>query len=104
MSSIQKGESQVLLVRFYTYNLLLAKRLLLAMYLKQVIITLKFKRLLLFLFAEFMLQDKSGFVRKRLVRKILRFRNFKRASDPLNYFREQLMLFAPWRNEKNRSC
>lgn len=27
-------------------------------------------------------------------------RNYKVKSDPQNYFREQILLFLPWRNEK----
>jgi predicted AAA+ superfamily ATPase len=37
---------------------------------------------------------------KRTVRKILRFVHFGRHEDPLNYWREQVMLFLPWRDEK----
>lgn len=33
-------------------------------------------------------------------RKILRFRHFDRVRDPEDYWRCQLMLFAPWRNEE----
>ncbi|CAA9997342.1 unnamed protein product, partial [Nesidiocoris tenuis] len=32
--------------------------------------------------------------------KILRFRNFKEEQDPANYYREQVLLFLPWRNEQ----
>jgi len=35
----------------------------------------------------------------RLTQKILRFRNYSRCRDEVNYWREQLMLFTPWRNE-----
>jgi hypothetical protein len=47
-----------------------------------------------------MLLDKSGYVTKRKVRKIIRFRHYSQAQDLENYWREQLMLFVPWRNEE----
>ncbi|CAB0002561.1 unnamed protein product, partial [Nesidiocoris tenuis] len=31
--------------------------------------------------------------------KILRFRNYKLEQDPVNFYREQVLLFVPWRNE-----
>jgi hypothetical protein len=45
------------------------------------------------------LQDGSGYLHKRLTRKIIRFRHYGRREDPSNYYREQLMLFLPWRDE-----
>lgn len=43
---------------------------------------------------------KDGSVLKRQkTQKILRYVRFNREQDPENYFREQLMLFFPWRNE-----
>jgi hypothetical protein len=46
------------------------------------------------------LQDGSGYLHKRLTRKIIRFRHYGRREDPSNYYREQLMLFLPWRDEE----
>jgi hypothetical protein len=46
------------------------------------------------------LKDKSGFIRKRRVQRIVRFRKYGEKQDPENYFREQLMLYVPWRNEE----
>jgi hypothetical protein len=51
--------------------------------------------------AEFRLLDNSGYVRKRSVRKIIRFRHYGKMEDPRNYHREQMMLFVPWRNEQS---
>jgi hypothetical protein len=48
---------------------------------------------------KFDLLDSSGYVKKRKVRKIVRFRHFGKQEDPENYWREQLMLFSPWRDE-----
>lgn len=45
------------------------------------------------------LDDDSGYVTKRKIRKILRFRHYQK-SDERNYWREQIMLFLPWRNEE----
>jgi hypothetical protein len=45
------------------------------------------------------LLDSSGFMRKRNIRKIIRFRHYGKMEDPHNYYREKLMLFVPWRNE-----
>ena len=36
---------------------------------------------------------------KRSTAKVIRSVRFRKANDPENYFREQLMLYAPWRNE-----
>jgi hypothetical protein len=47
------------------------------------------------------LLDKSGYVTKRKVRKIIRFRHYSMAQDSENYWREQIMLFFPWRDEEN---
>lgn len=48
------------------------------------------------------LLDHSGTVRKRGNdnRKIIRFRHYGKHMDPENYYREQLMLFRPWRDEE----
>lgn len=48
----------------------------------------------------FKLLDGSGYVRKRKHSKIIRFRSYGIKSDPTNFWREQLMLFVPWRNEQ----
>lgn len=46
----------------------------------------------------FPLLDNSGFMRKRTIRKVIRFRNYSRKVDPANFWREQL--FVPWRDEE----
>lgn len=46
------------------------------------------------------LKDKSGYVRERQPR-IIRFRNYRIASDESNYYRENVMLFIPWTNEQH---
>lgn len=46
------------------------------------------------------LLDGSGFVRKRKHPKVVRFRSYGLRSDPINFWREQLMLFLPWRDEE----
>ena len=38
--------------------------------------------------------------KKRKVPRIIRYVKYKKKKDPENYFREQLMLFVPWRNEQ----
>ena len=38
--------------------------------------------------------------KKRKVPRIIRYVKYNRKRDPENYFREQLMLFVPWRNEQ----
>lgn len=44
---------------------------------------------------------KNGTIlRKRRRQKILRYVRYNRDQDPENYYREQLMLFYPWRNEE----
>ncbi|MFN7491091.1 MAG: DUF6570 domain-containing protein [Chryseotalea sp.] len=42
----------------------------------------------------------QGYVTRREQFKILRFRRFNREKQPQEYYREQLMLFLPWRNEQ----
>ena len=42
----------------------------------------------------------NGYVHKRSVRKILRFRNYSKSKDEKMSCREKLMLFVPWRNEE----
>lgn len=43
---------------------------------------------------------KCGVLKLRKVPKVLRFCRFNIKKDPMNYFREKLMLFKPWRNEE----
>ena len=38
--------------------------------------------------------------KKRKVPRVIRYVRYNRKRDPENYFREQLMLFVPWRNEQ----
>ena len=38
--------------------------------------------------------------KKRKVPRIIRYVKYNKTKDPENYFREQLMLFLPWRNEQ----
>ena len=47
------------------------------------------------------LSDKLGFVRRRNRAKIVRFRKYSEGEDASNYFRELVMLYKPWRNEKS---
>lgn len=47
----------------------------------------------------FQLLDESGTVQKRTISKIIRFRHYGKEQDHKNYYREQLMLFLPWRDE-----
>ena len=44
------------------------------------------------------LQNGTKFI-KHSVPRIIRYVNYNRDKDPENYFREQLMLFYPWKNE-----
>jgi hypothetical protein len=46
------------------------------------------------------LKSLPGYVVKRREAKIIRFRNYGEQSDPNNYYREQLMLYVPWRSEE----
>jgi nucleoside-triphosphatase THEP1 len=45
------------------------------------------------------LKDASGFVNRRSRAKIVRYRRYCEAVDPLNFYREEVMLYVPWRNE-----
>ena len=49
------------------------------------------------------LLDGVGYVRKRKEdhAKILRYRRFEQTKHPIEFLREQLLLFLPWRNELN---
>ena len=42
----------------------------------------------------------NKYVRRRRVQKVIRFRHYGKIEDPVNYSREQLMLFYPWRDEQ----
>jgi predicted AAA+ superfamily ATPase len=42
-----------------------------------------------------------GFIERRQKLKIIRYRRFNKATMPWEHYREQLMLFMPWRNEMN---
>ena len=46
----------------------------------------------------FPLKD-TGFMRLRRKAKVIRFRRYSIIQDEVNFYREQLMLFAPWRTE-----
>jgi len=46
------------------------------------------------------LRDESGFIRKRLGPSIIRYRRFNINTERSDYFRELVMLYAPWRNEE----
>lgn len=46
------------------------------------------------------LKDNSGFIRERTKPKVIRYRRYNLDIDADNYYREQLMLFYPWRNEQ----
>ena len=45
------------------------------------------------------MKDGSGYVIARRNRKIIRYQRYSANNDEYNYYREQLMLFVPWRNE-----
>lgn len=49
---------------------------------------------------EYEMKDGSV-LKQRKTQKIIRYVRFNREQDPENYFREQLMLFFPWRNEEH---
>jgi len=46
------------------------------------------------------LLDGSGFIKKRTKNRIIRFCNYGKLTDPQNYYRENVMLYFPWRDEK----
>ena len=48
----------------------------------------------------FKLKKAMGYIKKRKNGKIIRYRRYKVEDDPDNYYREQLLLFKPWRNEE----
>ncbi len=43
--------------------------------------------------------DGSGYLHKRRKSKVIRFVHYGKQLDPCNYWREQLLLFVPWRDE-----
>ena len=45
------------------------------------------------------LKDNSGFVSMRRKRKVIRYCNFNKITEEMNYYREQLLLFTSWRTE-----
>lgn len=54
------------------------------------------------------LNKNMGFVYKRNKAKIIRYRNYFKDTDPENFYREQITLFLPWKNEErdimNQDC
>jgi len=47
----------------------------------------------------FCLDDGSGFVKKRNFGRIIRYRRYGELENPVDFYRESIMLFFPWRNE-----
>ena len=51
--------------------------------------------------SDLLYKTKNGIkYKKRKVPRIIRYVKYNKKKDPENYFREQLMLFVPWRNEQ----
>ena len=51
--------------------------------------------------SDLMYKAKNGTkYKKRKVPRVIRYVQYNKKKDPENYFREQLMLFVPWRNEQ----
>ena len=46
------------------------------------------------------LLNRKGFIYRRTKAKIIRYRRYQFEEDPSNYYREMLMLFTPWREER----
>lgn len=46
------------------------------------------------------LKNNTGFLKKRKIPKIIRYRRYDILSDPQNFFRENCMLYFPWRDEE----
>lgn len=44
---------------------------------------------------------KGGYIKRRTKARVIRFRNFGLTSSADDFYREQLMLYQPWRNEDN---
>ena len=47
----------------------------------------------------FVLKKNKGFIRLRKTAKIIRYRRYQKEKEPVNFYREKLMLYVPWRNE-----
>jgi hypothetical protein len=45
------------------------------------------------------LKENDGYVLKRRAARIIRYKRYKPKSDPTNFYRVQIMLYSPWRNE-----
>ena len=41
----------------------------------------------------------SGYIKKRTIGRIIRYKRYNRLTSPVDYFRVELMLYHPWRNE-----
>ena len=56
--------------------------------------------------SDLLYKTKNGIkYKKRKVPRIIRYVKYNKKKDPGNYFREQLMLFVPWRNgQKDLIC
>ncbi|OXA54149.1 ATP-dependent DNA helicase PIF1 [Folsomia candida] len=48
---------------------------------------------------DLILSDNSGSITKRSTPRIIRYRRFGLYQDPENFYREQIMLYVPWRDE-----
>ncbi|KAG2215280.1 hypothetical protein INT45_012702 [Circinella minor] len=46
------------------------------------------------------LQNGDGFIKQRKSPKVIRFRGYRLAQAPLDYYRELVMLYLPWRDEE----
>ncbi|CAG5050324.1 unnamed protein product [Parnassius apollo] len=46
------------------------------------------------------LQDNLGYIRKRTKTRVIRFRRYSYIDDPDNFYREQMVLYIPWRSEE----
>ena len=47
------------------------------------------------------LKNNDGFIKKRTKERVIRFRNYNVAENETNFYREQVMLYYPWRDEEN---
>jgi hypothetical protein len=45
------------------------------------------------------LRENDGYVLKRRAARIIRYKRYKLRSDPANFYRVQIMLYSPWRND-----
>ena len=50
---------------------------------------------------ELAFKDNKGFIRLRKTAKIIRYRRYQKEKEPVNFYREKLMLYVPWRDEDN---